>query len=98
MNDFMDLTEEQKTEVDNIFKRALDLSSKLAAVINGEHPATQSGAVVFVMAAVVARDVENQRFEDAEAAIAHYVEGVRAVLEDQSAVSLQRTKELKELQ
>jgi hypothetical protein len=50
------------------------------------------------MAAVVARDVENQRFEDAEAAIAHYIEGVRAVLEDQSAVSLQRTKELKELQ
>lgn len=82
MIDLQNLTPEQEAEVEDVFKNALKLAGEISSLMEGKHPATQSGAVVFVLAAIVINDLDNKRFENSDAAIAHYVEGVHSVLQD----------------
>ncbi len=83
--DTLALTPEQEAEIDAAFKNVIELAGKVSEVIDGNHAAVQSGAIVFVLAAIVAADMANKRFSNHDEAIEHYVEGVKAVLQDAHA-------------
>jgi hypothetical protein len=82
MIDLQNLTPEQEAEVEDVFKNALKLAGEMSHLMEKKHPAVQSGAVVFVLAAIVISDLDNKRFKNADESIAHYVEGVHSVLQD----------------
>lgn len=82
MSDFETLTPEQQAEVNEAFKGALELATELVKVMEGKPSAVQAGGAVFIMAAIVCSDIEAGRFKDEHEALAHYIEGVHAVIED----------------
>ncbi len=76
------LTPEQQKEVDTAFQNSAKLSVELSEILQKHPIIEQVGSVIMILGAIVLSDLESGRFDTADAAAAHYIEGALAVVAD----------------